>query len=292
MIHINLHKTLLGQSGTFNLEVDLEITPGEFICVYGPSGAGKSSLLRMISGLMAPDLGQITLGDKTWYNSKQAVNLKPQQRNLSFVFQQAALFPNMNVKQNLEFALQDKSKSTFLNKLVKYAELEPLLNRKPESLSGGQKQRVALVRALAQQAQLTLLDEPLAALDQEARLALQDLLYTLHKETNQTIIMVSHDLPEVIKLANRVYCLDQGKIIKTGTPESVFLTKIKANQMALTGVVLNLERNNGQGVITVLLASGKISLEVRESELEGLAAGSKIQLTITDFKPEITKIIV
>ncbi len=290
MIQALLHKTLLGQDGPLNFQVALNIQEGEFICIYGPSGAGKSSLLRMLSGLMPPDEGEIIVNSTTWYNSDYNVNLKPQARDVSFVFQQAALFPNMTVAQNLQFALKNTKQTKHLENLISYAKIDGLLTRKPQSLSGGQKQRVALIRALAQQANVTLLDEPLAALDQSARLALQELIYKLHKETKQTLIMVSHNLAEVIKLADRVYCLDQGKITKQGTPDALFLKSSKSNQISFVGEVLKIDTVANPPELWALLPSGQVKIQVDLATIATLQVGDKIELSTTHFKPDIYKI--
>ncbi len=132
------------------LDLDLIIEKGHFVTLFGESGAGKTSTLRMLSGLLKPDSGTITVGGTTWFDSHRNIDLKPQQRKVGYVFQDYALFPNMTVGQNLEYALQKNQDNAIIGELLEFAELGELQHRKPETLSGGQKQRVALARALVQ----------------------------------------------------------------------------------------------------------------------------------------------
>jgi molybdate transport system ATP-binding protein len=182
------------------LDLDLTIEKGQFVTLFGESGAGKTSTLRMLSGLLKPDSGTITVGNSTWFDSSRGIDLKPQQRKVGYVFQDYALFPNMTVLQNLEYALQKNQDNGKIRELLEFAELDELQHRSPETLSGGQKQRVALARALVQRPEILILDEPLSALDLKMRIKLQEYLLKVHKTYNLTTILVSHDIGEIVKL--------------------------------------------------------------------------------------------
>ena len=168
MISMDIHKRLRAEGGFMDLRVELHIEQGEWITLFGPSGVGKTSTLRMLAGLMKPDSGNISVSGKPWFDSKQRINLKPGHRHIGYVFQDFALFPNMTVKQNLEYARKKGSNGKLLNAVLRMIELEELQDQKPAKLSGGQKQRVALARALVQEPKVLLLDEPLSALDPAA----------------------------------------------------------------------------------------------------------------------------
>ena len=221
MIEFRIEKKLLGPEGEMGLDVNTIIQEGEFVTLYGPSGAGKTSLFRILAGLLLPESGSIRVGDKVWFDSELKINLKPQERNIGMVFQDYSLFPNMSVRQNLEFALEKGQSRTIIEELLELIELNNLTNQRPAQLSGGQKQRVALARALVRRPKLLLLDEPLSALDPEMQSKLQDYILKVHQEYGLTILMISHDLIEVIKMSERVLLLKQGKVVNDGKPSEV-----------------------------------------------------------------------
>ncbi|MEM9985640.1 MAG: ATP-binding cassette domain-containing protein, partial [Bacteroidota bacterium] len=211
-IKLHLKKRLRGSAGVLELDIQLEANAGEILGVMGVSGAGKSSLLRMVAGLMTPDDGFIEMGNVCWYQNRSGTNLSPQRRSIGMVFQQPTLFPHFSIRQNLRYA-QRKGQSTellafYLDKLG----LSELEDSYPHQLSGGQKQRVALARALIRKPKLLLLDEPLSAQDQTLRVELQQNLYRWIKEAGITAILVSHSLPEVYFLADRVMQLERGRV--------------------------------------------------------------------------------
>ena len=222
MIRFALHKKLNAASGMMFLQVKCEFESGQLVTLFGKSGVGKTSILRMLAGLMTPDAGQIIVEDATWLDTRQKINLRPQHRKVGLVFQDYALFPNMTVRENLLFALSKPQAQTFVAHLIDIVEFQTLQNRKPDSLSGGQKQRVALARALVQRPKLLLLDEPLSALDIEMRRKLQSYILKVHQEFGLTTILVSHDLSEILKMSDKVIILEEGKIIRQGSPPEVF----------------------------------------------------------------------
>jgi molybdate transport system ATP-binding protein len=210
MIHINVEKTMLTSTGKRTLQVDTQIPAHELVAVFGKSGAGKTTLLRMIAGLTAPDSGMIQIGEQLVFDSSRKINRKPQQRNIGFMFQDYALFPNMTVEENIRFARKDDR--AFVNHLIEILGLETFRRQKPAKLSGGQQQRVALARSLARKPDILLLDEPLSSLDEEMRLSLQDEILKLHRLFGFTTLMVSHDKEEVERMSSRVLNIDGEKI--------------------------------------------------------------------------------
>lgn len=212
---------MLTSEGKANLKINTEISSNELLCLFGHSGAGKTTLLRILAGLLKPEKGRVVLGDEVWFDSEKKINLTPQQRNVGFMFQDYALFPNMSVRKNIEFAQKGKNKEDVDN-LLSHFGLDALQKQYPAKLSGGQKQRVALARALAAKPNLLLLDEPLSALDYEMRLNLQDEILKAHALLNSVTLLVSHDKDEVRKLATSVILLRNGVVTAQGKPAEVF----------------------------------------------------------------------
>jgi molybdate transport system ATP-binding protein len=228
MICIDIEKEMQTSEGRNFLRVKTTIEPQELLCLFGHSGAGKSTLLRILTGLTKPDKGKITFGDEVWFDSSKKINLSPQKRNVGFMFQDYALFPNMTVEKNIRFA-QKQRDDIELEKLLKVFDLQELRHQHPHKLSGGQKQRVALARALASKPNVLLLDEPLSALDWEMRQELQDEIIKAHLLLDSITLLVSHDMHEVEKLASKVLLLRNGKVITEGKPGDVFKTMIPAS---------------------------------------------------------------
>ncbi len=225
MLKIDIQKTMLSAEGKTSLQVCSEIQENELLCLFGHSGAGKTTLLRILAGLTKPDKGRIVFNDTVWFDSEKKINLPPQQRNVGYMFQDYALFPNMTVEKNISFGQKEKNKEE-VDKLLELFDLDILRNQYPEKLSGGQKQRVALARALAAKPNVLLLDEPLSALDFDMRLALQHEIRKAHELLNTVTVMVSHDLQEVFHLASSVITLKNGTVTNVGKPVDVFSQKL------------------------------------------------------------------
>jgi molybdate transport system ATP-binding protein len=221
MIKVSLHKSLMGSEGKVSLQLQFAIPLHAIWAIMGPSGAGKTSVLKMLAGLMKPDEGYIYVNDQCWFDSKKRFWRKPQQRSIGFVFQDYALFPNMNVRQNLEYALPSSSQFPLIDEVLELMHMEKLQSQKPHKLSGGQQQRVALARAIIRQPQLLLLDEPFAALDRSMREKLQQDLLTLHRRFDTTILLVSHDATEVARMADHVLELQQGQVVREASPTEI-----------------------------------------------------------------------
>jgi molybdate transport system ATP-binding protein len=217
---LSMRVALDGAAGRFVLDVDFAIDKGTITAVVGPSGAGKTTLLRVLAGLMRPDAGRVCVGGAVWSDEAQRIHLPTRRRSLGFVFQDYALFPNMTVRGNVEFALGRGACSGVVDDLLRLVELDRLQCVYPNRLSGGQKQRLALIRALARRPSVLLLDEPLSALDAVMRRQLQGELRRLHASFGTTTIVVSHDTSEVLRLADRVLRLEGGAIVGDGAPAS------------------------------------------------------------------------
>ena len=222
MLSFNLHKTLKAADGEMNLEIQEEIPAGQLLALYGPSGIGKTSILRMLAGLMRPDKGSIKVGNEIWLDSAHKIFVPPQERNIGFLFQNYTLFPNMTVRENLNFALQKGQSSSIIDELIEITELQALQDRRATALSGGQQQRAALARAIVRRPKLLLLDEPLSALDDTMRATLQSYILKIHEQYNLTTILVSHNTAEVVKLADRVLIIEKGKVKEDGKTSDIF----------------------------------------------------------------------
>jgi len=221
-LEASLRIALHGAAGTFDLDLRLGVAAGSFIALMGPSGAGKTTLLRLLAGLAQPDAGRVRAGDVTWCDTAARINVSTRRRAIGFVFQDYALFPNMTVQGNVEYAMGRQSRPDDVKRLLQLVDLEGLRDAYPPRLSGGQKQRLALIRALARRPDLLLLDEPLSALDFDLRRQLQDELRRLHVDFGTTTLLVSHDMFEVLRLADRVVHLEQGRITYDGSPAGAF----------------------------------------------------------------------
>ncbi len=291
MIVLSLYKMLHTAQGTIPLDIQLMTEPRQFITLYGESGAGKTSTLRMISGLLAPDKGKVVVNNKEWLDTNSKTNLKPQQRNVGFVFQEYALFPNMTVRKNLEYALEKNQDKNIIEELIDLVELGELQHLKPNTLSGGQQQRVALARALVRKPEILLLDEPLSALDSKMRVKLQDYILKVHKEYKLTTVLVSHDIGEIIKLSDQVYVLEKGKIIQSGTPTEIFTTHQMSAKFRFTGEVIEIQQEEVVYIVTVLIGTNVVKVIAQESEVTDLEIGDKVIVASKAFNPVLQKII-
>jgi sulfate/thiosulfate transport system ATP-binding protein len=226
--------------------VGFAVNEGELMALLGPSGGGKTTVLRMIAGLEIPTVGDVLI------RGQRVNELSVQQRNIGFVFQNYALFKNMNVFKNIAFGLKIKKwKSvdikTRVTELLELFGLGGLERRYPHQLSGGQRQRVAIARALASKPSVLLLDEPFGAVDAKIRQELREWLVTLHHELNVTTIFVTHDQEEAMEVSNRIVIFSRGNLEQIGTPREVYEQPANEFVARFIGVmnVLELEVRDG-----------------------------------------------
>jgi putrescine transport system ATP-binding protein len=201
--------------------VSLDIRAGEFFALLGPSGCGKTTLLRMLAGFETPDAGRILL------DGRDIAQVLPHERPVNMMFQNYALFPHLNVRDNIAFGLKRARMARVkiaerVAEMVALVKLEGLEQRKPDQLSGGQRQRVALARSLARRPKLLLLDEPLAALDKKLRKSTQFELMEVQRRLGMTFIIVTHDQEEAMTVANRIGVMDAGRLDQVATPRELY----------------------------------------------------------------------
>lgn len=289
MIEIHLKKLLSAGDGPLQLDVQLEIGQGEFLAITGPSGSGKTTLLRLMAGLAAADEGFIHFDGQVWLDTRQGVRRRPQERNVGMVFQDYALFPNMTVRQNLEFALSKKQDPGIVSELMAITELTELEGAYPATLSGGQQQRVALARALVRRPRLLLLDEPLSALDAGIRAKLQNYILRLHEAFQLTTILVSHDYREIFKLASRVVALQQGQISQPDLPASVLFSSGREGDLRLSGEVLTIEEDGAGFAINVLIGNNVVRVPAMPRDIQNLQPGDGVTVSFQAFDPELVR---
>ncbi|MCR5788811.1 MAG: ATP-binding cassette domain-containing protein, partial [Lachnospiraceae bacterium] len=202
-------------------KLDLEIKRNEFVTLLGPSGCGKSTTLRIIGGFEKPDEGRVL------FEGRDITDLTPDKRNINTVFQKYSLFPHMNVAENIAFGLKLKKKdSAYIRDKIAYAlklvNMEGYENRAPNSLSGGQQQRIAIARAIVNEPEILLLDEPLGALDLKLRHNMQRELIKIKQEVGITFVYVTHDQEEALTMSDRIVVMNMGIIQQMGTSKSIY----------------------------------------------------------------------
>lgn len=270
--------------------ISLEISKGEFITLLGSSGCGKTTTLRIIAGLEQPDAGSV------WLDGREVTGLEPNQRDVNTVFQNYALFPHMNVAENIGYGLKLKKvpKSEIRKKvsqMLELVQLEGYERRKPSELSGGQKQRVAIARALVNNPKVLLLDEPLGALDLQLRRAMQIELKHLQKKLGITFIYITHDQEEAINMSDRIAVMKDGRIEQIGTPDEIYnhpktsyVATFVGNANILHGVAESIQGENAivkignDRVIVKLETSQQDTGDTRAKQY--LAAGEKVTLAV------------
>lgn len=281
MIEIKINKPLHGSNGTMNLDIDLNINKGEFVALSGLSGSGKTTLLRILAGLENAT-GTLKIDNEYWLNEKYSKD--SQKRDIGFVFQDYALFPNFTVLQNLLYVKKDKELAKHLLDMTDMYELK---DRYPNSLSGGQKQRVSLCRALMNKPKLLLMDEPLSALDPQMRTKLQNEILTLHKEFNTTTIMVSHDPSEMYRLASRVLVLDYGKIVNDGLPKDILLKTKGSQKFSFEGELLDIVKVDVIDIAIISIGQQLVEIVLTKEESKTLKIGQKVNVSTKAFTPNI-----
>ena len=290
MIEIDITKKLFSAQGEFTLALQLNIEQGEFISLFGQSGAGKTTLLRCLAGLEKPDAGSIKVNGESWFDSRSGAMLPARHRRAGYMFQDYALFPNMTVRGNLEFALRPGASKQRVAELIELMGLGELQQRKPDTLSGGQKQRVALARALAAEPQLLLLDEPFSALDHGSRVRLQDEVMRMQRHFGLTTVMVSHDIGEVYKLSQRVMVIEQGSIAKQGSPAEVFKAGQASGKFSFAGEVLDIETADVVFAVTLLVGNQVVRVIATADEVKNIKQGDRVMLMSKAFNPVLVSV--
>lgn len=287
MINIKINKMLHGSNGDMPLDINLLIKEGEFIALTGLSGSGKTTLLRIIAGLEEINEGNIIVNNQTWIDTANKNSFTPiQKRNIGYLFQDYALFPNMSVIKNLLFVKENRA---FALKLLDMVGLKELENRMPNTLSGGQKQRIALCRALMNQPKILLLDEPLSALDLSMRKKLQEDIKKFHNEFNMTTIMVSHDPSEIYKLSSRVIVLDHGKILKDGKAKDVLLKTSGSQKFSFQGELLEIYQADILNIAIVSIGEQLVKVVLDSHQANELQTGDMVTISTKAFGPTISK---
>lgn len=283
MIEIDIKKKLHGANGEMNLKVNLKINEGDFVALSGLSGSGKTTLLRILAGLEEAT-GNIHVSNKVWLDNKKS--LPPQKRHIGFVFQDYALFPNMNILQNLLYVNKDIKLAQYL---LEITELNELQNRMPASLSGGQKQRVSLCRAMMNRPKLLLMDEPLSSLDPQMRSKLQHEILTFHKAFKTTTIMVSHDPSEIYRLSNRVIVLNHGEVINDGKAKEVLLKTQGSAKFSFEGELLDIIKADVINIAIISIGQQLVEVVVSSDEAHNLNIGQTVNVSTKAFAPVITQ---
>jgi molybdate transport system ATP-binding protein len=296
-------KILHTAQGKELLDVRFQLGKGQTLAIYGPSGAGKTTLLRILAGLTEVTTGHIRLGGETWLDTAGRKHLPTRRRAIGFVFQDFALFPNLTVRQQLEYALPTPEEDApIIDELLTLMELEALQHHRPALLSGGQQQRVALARAIARRPSLLLLDEPLSALDDEMRNKLQEYILKIQQRYHLTTILVSHHLPEILRLADTAILLKKGRIETQGPPNIIFSPSIPGIHLPPTadsslqttptsfraaGTILRIEPEGDVFIISVDCAGTAISLTLTAAEAATLRPGQQVTVFSPLFAPQL-----
>jgi len=275
----------------FTLDISFSIKKGEFVSLVGPSGCGKTTTLSVISGLLDPDKGTMSL------NGKNLLSVPIWERAIGFVFQDYALFPHMNIERNIGYGLKVKrvEKSLALSKTNTLLDIIglPGYNKRPtEELSGGEKQRVALARALAPNPELLLLDEPLSALDAQLRTSLRKKISSIQKELSVTAIYVTHDQEEALSISDRIIMMNNGKIEQIGTPEDMYSfpkTRFSAEFFGRSTLIPAISANHDSNTCSVVCNNQNIVV-MRYFKRQGAANEAKSDHGNLFFRPESCEI--
>ena len=269
----------LQAQGPVRMDAAFDCAPGELVALVGPSGSGKTSMLRAVAGLWTPHRlqGRIACGDQVWLDTAQGLRLPPQQRRVGLVFQHYALFPHMDVLANVALAAGAGWPLVEVRRLLERVGLGTLLQRRPAQLSGGQQQRVALARALvrvmpvkehpAQATGVLLLDEPFSAVDAPTRQSLYRELAAWRQQVAVPMLLVTHDLNEARRLADRVVIVDAGQTLQAGPPDKVFAGPRNARVAELVGIQNHFQgrfdkQADGWARLQWLGAQGRVDLQV------------------------------
>jgi len=254
-------------------DVSVDVHPGEIACLLGPSGCGKTTLLRIAAGLDAADHGRVVIGGRLVADADAGLNVPPEARRVGLMFQDYALFPHLTVFDNISFGLSDRSPGTRLRlyEALNRVGLDGYADSFPHVLSGGQQQRCALLRALAPEPDILLLDEPFSNLDVTLRAEVREQTLALLKERHVTTLVVTHDPQEAMAIAERLWILYDGRVIQHGTPEDIYAHPRRPAIASLFGPV---------NVLAGRVEKGRVATSLGPVAASGLAEGSRAQVLI------------
>ena len=270
---IDLFHSFSTFQGIQKIEANLQISLGEYVSISGISGSGKTTFLRLISGLIQPQNGTICWGEQVWHDTKTKQCIPPQERNIGMVFQDYALFPNMNTLDNIIFACKEKVEKKYLQSIVDTLGLDNYLPRYPHQLSGGQQQRVAIARALISKPALLLLDEPFSALDESLKKTVQSFIYEIHQQNSMTTFVVSHQISEIKPYALRFLQFENEKLLD--------YHYIEKKNLSVQGILISKEMSASEmSQVTLLYDDKTYQFPFPSSELEKLNIGDKIHFGI------------
>ena len=251
--------------GTLEICVGLDVGEVECLALAGPSGAGKTTILRIAAGLLHPDKGRVVCGEEVWLDTDRGIALSPDRRRVGYVFQDYALFPNLNAWRNVAFGMGGVPRADRRERALALLDrfgMSRLADARVPTLSGGERQRVGLARALARDPQALLLDEPLSALDPRTRTEAARELIVLLREARVPALLVTHDFEEAAVLADRVAVLDEGKVVQCGRASDLTAAPASAFVADLTGAVVLMGHAHGRrdGLTEVSLDGGGVVL--------------------------------
>ena len=258
-------------------DMNLDIEHGEFVCFVGPSGCGKSTTMETIAGLTIPTEGEVYIGDR------EVTNLPPKDRGIAMVFQNIALFPHMDVYDNISFGLRlrdypQEEIDRRVERAADIVQLEGMLGRMPEEMSGGQRQRVAIARAIVREPEVFLMDEPLANLDAKLKVHMRTELQRLHKELDTTIIYVTHDQEEAMTMSDRIAVLNAGSLQQIDAPLDCYN---KPDNLFVAGFIGSPSMNFVEAEVTETeLVSDNFSLDFDPATVEGVGVGDHLTMGI------------
>jgi len=259
----------------FIIDVEFQIPEKGITVLFGPSGSGKSSILNFIAGLenskTLVEKSYCKFQDKIFDDLERNIKIKPWHRNIGYVFQDHRLFPNMTVRKNIEYGYKRRKSNLDAELVIEKFKIKSLLNQYPDQLSGGEKQRVSMVRALMSRPDLLILDEPLAALDYQSRQELLPYIECIHQELTIPLIYVSHDIKEVLRLADYIVVIDQGNILDKGDIEDLcikqpLMTQSEGASFILKGTVTQVF--NEEGLVEINTGSEKLLVTDNKLELK------------------------
>ena len=245
MLEVKMSKKLRD----FDLDVEINVRPGEVLALLGENGSGKSTVLNLLAGLLTPDEGEITLNGRILFSGADNRSVPPEERNIGYVFQNYALFPHMSAFENVAFGLKRRKIGAgeiqvLVSRMLEELGIGHLISERVTDLSGGQRQRVALARALVIQPNLKLLSEPLTALDRKTKEKIRQELREELVKSNKPSIIVTHSLRDARMIGDRVIILERGKVIWTGQPDELMINSPMRHEPDNTGEYVCFPANN------------------------------------------------